>query len=153
MTSPPPPKQFQYLLALYNLLVEGANGDTFTGSMTATFKTLGVSNVYNPKLYRILMELGCIELKQRGSSHHPSIIRLIGPPALEDYTEKQHSARVNRRLTKRAKVDNLELRVDTIERRLPSIDLNQYVIALEQRLAEIEARLPDKGGTDFASPS
>src|SRR5262245_27683142 len=116
------PALFNHTKRLYESLEAEAVDGIFVGFLTQKFKDLGVSESYSLKLYGLLYKIGWIELIQRGQTGHPSRVRLIKPPTLDDYTNSYLPEAKSR-------ASLLEQRVTLLERRLPNIDLASALIS------------------------
>ena len=129
------PKFFSHLVNLYKVLEADAVEGEWVGSQREAFDSLGLSAAYNPKLYRALRGLGCIETIVRGAGGRESRLRLIEPPQIERFREWDHDAG---RLTHRLSLSNIESRLASIEQRLPNISLADWIVSVEARLEAIE---------------
>jgi DNA-binding IscR family transcriptional regulator len=139
------PKVFEYGLRLYEEIASNAIDGVFTGSKTAAFRNLGISQSYYSKLYRTLQELGCIEMLQRGSGEgigRNSVIRVHEPPT-EDTFFTVYQTTHRQSLDIAGRLDIVEQKVQNVEGRTPDIDLNRYILSFEQRLTDIDTRLTE----------
>jgi hypothetical protein len=128
------PIVLKYAKELYSKLEERSTDGIFTGSTTAVFKSMGISQAYYSKLYDLLYDSGCVEQIQRGSSHTLSVLRLIRAPDADDF-RVQH-------LTKpKSSATLLEQRVTNIEGRLPNVDLASIIDNFETRIADLESQI------------
>jgi hypothetical protein len=119
---------------LYSRLEEQSNDGIFTGSVVSVFKSLEVSQAYYSKLYDLLYDSGCVERIQRGSSHTPSVLRLIRAPDADDF-------RVQPLTNTKSSATLLEQRVTSIEGRLPNVDLASTITDFETRISDLESQI------------
>lgn len=138
------PRLFVHLTQLYNHLQEDAVGGLYSGSQKQAFDKLGLSPAYNPRLFRALRELGCIETVARGTGRVPTKLRLVKPPQIEEFQEWNAYVHETRPLTSRVSLRTMQSELRQLERRLPQgVDLGGWIIGIEGRLLHIEKRLDD----------
>ena len=127
-----------YCLALYDALKERAAKDTFTGSITEVYKTLGISNQYYSQCINALQECGSVEYVQRGHHKQPSIFKLIHRPSRAQLEELSYLTP----RTKRAKVsdDKLVQRLESLERSVRNVDVVAALQNLEKRIVALEKK-------------
>jgi len=147
------PREFVHLCTLYDLLSEKAEEKVFVGSITQVVKSMNVSHVYHSRLPRLLVQLGCIEWKQKGSGKRAGIIVLNQRPTIDDYRITYKRAH----LTRSPRLDTIQAAIETTNRRLPNIDLPRWIQSVEVKLSELEARIVEletpgtEGEDDIAS--
>lgn len=121
------PKLYDQLCQFYDELAERANdGGLFTGRKMDALQATGIPMGSYGKLNRMLTDLGCVVVIQRGTSGTDSIVQLVKPPNLEEFRAAQQLRRSflpSQKLTKRVELATLQDRVSELERRTAELDL------------------------------
>lgn len=125
-------------LALYEILSKD-NPEKYTGSMVKAFRELNISQGYYSKLYRTLVELGCIEVVVNGrGGGQPSVIKLYRPPTLDEWASAYQTSKP---LTNSKVLDTIRQRLEIVERRLGDTDIGSTLVNHHQRLEYLEETL------------
>lgn len=127
-----------YCIALYDALKKKSVKDTFTGSITEVYKTLGISNQYYSASIRGLVECGSIEYVQRGHHKRPTIFRLIHRPTKAQLKEIDFLTPKTRRA--RVSEEQLIERLEALERSVRQIDVVAALQNLEKRIIALEKK-------------
>ncbi len=122
-------------LQLYDRMLEEADDDNlFTGSITATFRNLGISNGNYTIVTRLLNGIGAITCLQRGARSLPSIYRIGKRPTPEELSSVT--------LTSKPRADTvlLEQRLADMEKRIGRLDIVLALANIETRVGDLEAK-------------
>lgn len=138
------PKLHELACVLYDALEAKAHRNDalgtleFEGSMVKVYGSTGLSRSHYSKLFSVLIEIGSIDIAQRGARMTPTVMRLLGRPTLEQIEHAEEIAKPH--LTKRepSAMVQLQQRVTQLERRLQGIDVTEAIINLDQRLKRLE---------------
>lgn len=142
------PKTQSYANALYELMdnnavkrvVAGQSYKVWEGPLTKTMQSIGVPQGVERRVTRLLEELDCIQILQRGSRTYPSVVALLAPPTADRWDDFR-----SRGLTTRPTAARLAAEVKDIKKMLGGGDIAAILINFEERIVGIESVLRKNG--------
>lgn len=144
LASPSESRKFTYIVQLYEAMVAESTKKIYEGKATETFHRLGISMAHYSELFRILKELGSIELLDRGARGRPTRYRMHVKPTAKAYDELYAGLLTKPEKPATIPLDEIEQRVKNLERRLEGVEVKQVLVNYEERISKLEKT---KGGS------
>lgn len=140
-------KKFERAVQLYEILDRQAKDEktddnkkvrVFRGSLTDLYYQLGFGPGHYSPTWKILYDLGCVTMLQRGAKSVQSVMILHHAPDHAEYLQTRDQGKQD--LTRRQDYATLSADIQAIKRQIGGIDIRNVLLNLEQRIASLEGK-------------
>ncbi len=123
---------YEQALQLYDAMKKQSTNGRYSGSITKTYRDLGLANGNYTAITRLLLGVGAITCEQRGARNIESIYKVDERPTLEELSSVT--------LTTRPKADTVlyEQRLADLDKRIGRLDIVKALANLESRVSKLE---------------